>query len=93
MCSPQEVASIHTKNPEAFFLVPGVRPIGSAAGDQRRTGTPGGAVIDGANLIVVGRPIRDAKDPVEAAKAILTEIREAERVEKVAQQGAREIAR
>lgn len=74
VCSPQEVRALKKECPEAFFLVPGVRPVGSATGDQKRVGTPVQAVRDGANLIVVGRPIRDAADPVEVAKAILQEI-------------------
>lgn len=74
VCSPQEVKALKKECPEASFLVPGVRPAGSATGDQKRVGTPAQAVRDGANLIVVGRPIRDAADPVEAAKAILHEI-------------------
>lgn len=74
VCSPQEVKALKTACPEAFFLVPGVRPAGSATGDQKRVGTPLQAVQDGANLIVIGRPIRDAKDPVEAAKAIFNEV-------------------
>lgn len=74
VCSPQEVGNLKSARPEGFFLVPGVRPAGSDVGDQKRVGTPAQAVKDGANLIVVGRPIRDAKDPVEAAKAILHEI-------------------
>jgi orotidine-5'-phosphate decarboxylase len=93
VCSPKEVEMLRGMLPDAFLLVPGVRPLGSEVGDQRRTGTPGGAVLDGANLIVIGRPIRDAKDPVAAAQAILKEIEEAKRIEKVAQAGAREIAR
>lgn len=75
VCSPQEVKVLKTFCPDAFFLVPGVRPAGSATGDQRRVGTPSQAVRDGANLIVVGRPIRDAQNPVAAAQAILQEAR------------------
>jgi len=93
VCSPQEVDTLHTKHPDAFYLVPGVRPLGSAVGDQRRTGTPGGAIIDGANLIVIGRPIRDAQDPVVAAQAILAEVREAELTEKNARDAARVLDR
>jgi len=73
VCSPQEVASLKADVPEGFFLVPGVRPAGSATGDQKRVGTPSQAVRDGASLIVVGRPIRDALDPVTAAQEILAE--------------------
>jgi orotidine-5'-phosphate decarboxylase len=93
VCSPKEVNALHTKHPDAFYLVPGVRPLGSEVGDQRRTGTPGGAVIDGASLIVIGRPIRDAHDPVAAAQAILHEVREAERIEKNARDAARVLDR
>jgi orotidine-5'-phosphate decarboxylase len=74
VCSPQEVGKLKQAFPQAVFLVPGVRPAGSDAGDQKRVGTPAQAVRDGADLIVVGRPIRDAKDPVAAAKAIAAEI-------------------
>lgn len=74
VCSPQEVGFLRKMFPSAFFMVPGVRPAKSDAGDQKRMGTPGQTVKDGANLIVVGRPIRDAKDPVEAANAIAKEI-------------------
>jgi orotidine-5'-phosphate decarboxylase len=74
VCSPMEVKVLKDLAPDSFFLVPGVRPAGSDAGDQKRTGTPRQAVGDGASLIVVGRPIRDAKDPVQAAKDILAEV-------------------
>lgn len=93
VCSPQEVENLRGMLPDAFFLVPGVRPLGSEVGDQRRTGTPGGAVIDGANLIVIGRPIRDAQDPVAAAQAILKEVQEAELTEKNARDAARVLDR
>lgn len=77
VCSPQEVARLKGAFPDSFFLVPGVRPAGSDAGDQKRVGTPAQAVKDGADLIVVGRPIRDAADPASAAKAIAAEIESA----------------
>lgn len=93
VCSPQEVEDLKESFPDAFFLVPGVRPLGSASGDQRRTGTPGGAIIDGADLIVIGRPIRDAANPAEAASSILKEIEEAQRIELIARDGVRDISR
>ena len=75
VCSPQEVASLRMTNPkDAFFLVPGIRPAGADLNDQKRTGTPAQAMKDGANLLVIGRPIRDTPDPVKAAQAILGEI-------------------
>lgn len=76
VCSPQEVASLHSRLPEAFFLVPGVRSAEAEKGDQKRTGTPRQAIQDGASMIVVGRQIRDAKDPRQAALDILEEIEE-----------------
>lgn len=75
VCSPQEVRSLNRLMPDAFYLVPGVRPAGSSVGDQKRIGTPSQAVLDGAKLIVIGRPIRDAQDPKAAALAIAEEIR------------------
>ncbi len=56
--------------PDARLVVPGIRPAGSAAGDQARVMTPAEAVAAGADWIVVGRPITGADDPGEAAAAI-----------------------
>jgi len=75
VCSPQEVRMVRNLAKTSFLLVPGIRPAGAEANDQKRTGTPSQAVQDGANLIVVGRPIRDAVLPLKAAQAILAEIR------------------
>lgn len=72
--SPREVGLLREAYPRAILVTPGIRPAGSEAGDQKRTGTPAQAVQDGASYIVVGRPIRDAPDPVAAAKAIAQEI-------------------
>lgn len=74
VCSPKDVGELKMVCHDAFFLVPGVRPVGSAAGDQKRVGTPKQAVADGASLLVIGRPIRDAADPTLAVKNILKEI-------------------
>jgi orotidine-5'-phosphate decarboxylase len=57
-------------------LTPGIRPIGTAHADQKRAATPAEAVAAGADYLVVGRPITEAADPIEAAKAILDEMRE-----------------
>jgi len=76
VCSPREVAELRRISPpETFLLVPGVRAEGGEQGDQARVGTPQQAVRDGANMIVVGRPIRDAADPVAAARAILASVK------------------
>lgn len=78
VCSPLEVAMLRRAlGPEAELVVPGVRPAGSAAGDQKRIATPAEAIRAGANLLVIGRPIRDAQDPRAAAAAIAREIEEA----------------
>jgi orotidine-5'-phosphate decarboxylase len=71
VCSPHEVKAVRAAvGAGPFLVVPGVRPVGSAVGDQKRVATPAAAVQDGADLIVVGRPLRDAPDPVAAARAI-----------------------
>ena len=60
--------------PDFLIVTPGVRPAGSAAGDQKRTTTPRQAIEEGADYIVVGRPILDAPDPLYAAQQIVQEI-------------------
>ena len=77
IASPQEAAMIR-RLPEAagcLIVTPGVRPAGSALGDQKRVATPAQAIADGADHIVVGRPIRSAKDPRAAAVEITRELR------------------
>lgn len=76
ICSPREAARIRSL-PEAAgkkIVTPGVRPAGSAPEDQKRVGTPAQAIADGADHVVVGRPILRADDPLAAAKAILAEL-------------------
>ncbi len=71
VCSPLEVAMLRAElGPSARFIVPGIRPAGSAAGDQARVMTPAEAVDAGADWIVVGRPITGAADPASAARSI-----------------------
>jgi orotidine-5'-phosphate decarboxylase len=72
VCSPQEAALLRSAmGREAFLVCPGIRPSGSAKDDQKRTATPKQALVDGANLLVVGRPIRAAQDPGAAARNLL----------------------
>jgi orotidine-5'-phosphate decarboxylase len=71
VCSPHEVAALRALNSAVELVVPGIRPEGSAAGDQKRIATPEAAVAAGADVLVVGRPIRDAADPIAAARSIL----------------------
>ncbi len=74
VCSPAEVAPLRRQlGPEAILVTPGVRPSTAAAGDQKRIATPAQAIRDGADWLVVGRPIRDAADRLAAAQAITAE--------------------
>ena len=70
VCSGQEVKSVHDQWKDGFFVVPGLRPAGSAAGDQKRVVTPRQARDDGASVLVIGRPISRADDPAQAAREI-----------------------
>jgi orotidine-5'-phosphate decarboxylase len=72
--SAEEVAAMRLSFPEATLVIPGIRPAGSAVGDQKRIATPASAIADGADYLVIGRPITQAPDPAAAAAAILEEI-------------------
>ncbi len=75
VCSPRELAELRRRiGPPFVLLAPGIRPAGAAVGDQRRVATPAAAVADGADYLVVGRPITAAPDPVAAAEAIVAEM-------------------
>jgi orotidine-5'-phosphate decarboxylase len=73
--SPEEAASLRKIVGHQMQLVtPGIRPAGSASGDQKRIMTPSRAITAGADYLVVGRPITEATDPLRAAEAIQAEI-------------------
>src|SRR5258707_2235394 len=75
VCSPEEAAALHKVVGHQMRLVtPGIRPAGSATGDQHRIMQPTPAISDTAGYLVVGRPILDAADPRAAADAIQAEI-------------------
>ena len=77
VCSGLEVAMIRRElGPELITVTPGIRPAWSAVNqdDQKRIMTPADAIGNGSDYVVIGRPIRDAKDPAEAAKRIAEEI-------------------
>lgn len=75
VCSPLEAAEMRRLlGPEALVVTPGVRPSGSAAGDQARVATPRAAMDAGASHIVVGRPITGSADPAAAFDAIASQI-------------------
>jgi orotidine-5'-phosphate decarboxylase len=70
VCSGNELAVAHSIWKDGFFVVPGIRPDDSAAGDQKRVMTPRAAVDAGASILVIGRPITAAEDPAGALRAI-----------------------
>jgi orotidine-5'-phosphate decarboxylase len=74
VCSALEAAKIHEVTSDEFMcLTPGIRPSGAAVGDQKRVVTPALAREIGSSVIVVGRPITQADDPVAAYHAIKNE--------------------
>ena len=70
VCSGHEVGAVHRQWKDGYFVVPGLRPAGGAMGDQKRAVTPREARDNGASVLVIGRPISRAEDPVAAARAI-----------------------
>ncbi len=75
ICSPREVAAVRKIVPAQIQLVtPGIRMPGAEAQDQKRTGTPKQAIQDGANWLVIGRPITEDPDPRAAAEKILASL-------------------
>jgi orotidine-5'-phosphate decarboxylase len=76
VCSPQETWLVKKVCGKNFIVVnPGIRPLWAAKGDQKRVTTPEEAIKNGADFIVIGRPITKAEDPVSAVKKILEEIK------------------
>jgi len=75
VCAPPEVALIRAAHgPSPLLVVPGVRPAGSARGDQTRVATPAETAAAGADWLVIGRPITTAADPASAAASIVAEL-------------------
>ena len=76
IASPQEARAIRelTEADGKLIVTPGVRPAGSALGDQKRVMTPAEAIAEGADHVVIGRPIHTAPDPAAAARAIVDEL-------------------
>jgi len=75
VCSPQEVAIVRAAvGPTVTLITPGVRPADASSDDQARVATPATALADGADLLVIGRPITGAADPGVAAAAIAASI-------------------
>lgn len=75
VASAQEVSRLRAEfGQDPILVIPGIRPHGDSAGDQKRIATPGEAISRGASYLVVGRPITRAEDPRFAAAAILGEM-------------------
>jgi orotidine-5'-phosphate decarboxylase len=75
VASASEAAVIRQTVGHSLLLVtPGIRPAGAAVGDQKRVATPAVAIADGADYLVVGRPVTQAPDPRAAARQIVAEI-------------------
>jgi orotidine-5'-phosphate decarboxylase len=70
VCSGNEVAAARKKWKDGFFVVPGIRPLNSHAADQKRVMTPRAAIDAGASILVIGRPVTGAEDPVTALREI-----------------------
>ncbi len=78
VCSAQEATVLRQKLGKDFLLVtPGIRPVGSAKGDQSRVMTPAAAVTSGVDYLVVGRPITQAENPLAVIQQINVEVRDA----------------
>ena len=76
--SVHEAAALRQRfGPAPILVTPGIRPAGGDVGDQKRVATPAAAVKAGATYLVIGRPIVEANDPMQAGKAILKEIQDA----------------
>jgi len=77
VCSPHEIDAARSAAPGLLVVVPGIRPTegaGSARGDQKRVATAAQAAAHGAHYLVVGRPVRDAADPVAAFEGLVREV-------------------
>lgn len=75
VCAPRDLTAVREAvGPAVRLVTPGVRPAGAGTDDHARAATPAAAVADGADLLVIGRPITRAEDPVSAAEAIAASI-------------------
>lgn len=74
VCAASDLATVRSLAPQLRTVVPGIRPAGVGADDQARPATPGGAIAAGAGVLVVGRAVTGADDPVAAARAIVAAV-------------------
>lgn len=74
VCAASDLAAVRAMAPEVLTVVPGIRPFGVGANDQVRPSTPTTAIDAGANVLVIGRAVTHADDPIDAARAIAAEV-------------------
>jgi orotidine-5'-phosphate decarboxylase len=74
VASPAEAAMLRARFHDLLLVTPGIRPAGAEAGDQKRVATPRRAILDGADYLVVGRPVTQAADPRAIVEALIAEI-------------------
>ena len=74
VCSAQEAGALRQKWPDLLRITPGIRPAGASLDDQRRVLTPTAALAEGADYLVVGRPVTAAPDPATALAGLIGEI-------------------
>ncbi len=74
VCSAHEVGKIHRLYPKSLLVTPGIRLLSDEKGDQKRVMTPGEALREGASLLVVGRPVVEAQDPLQAIRAFRNDV-------------------
>ena len=74
VCAVGDLADVRTLTPRLIKVVPGIRPEGAPADDQARVGTPQEALDEGADLLVIGRPITRAEDPTKAASDLVASV-------------------
>jgi orotidine-5'-phosphate decarboxylase len=74
VCAAPDLALVRASHPDLHCVVPGIRPRGSVANDQKRVATPAEAIAAGAGLLVIGRAVIDAEDPEAAAASVAAEV-------------------
>src|SRR5918998_351327 len=74
VCAVSDITDVHQLAPSSLVVTPGIRPEGAAADDQARVATPRQALDSGAGLLVIGRPVTAADDPVAAARALVASL-------------------
>ena len=74
VCSALDLPIVSKQAPDLLAVVPGIRPSGAEAHDQKKVATPSKALEEGAGLLVIGRPVTEAENPTEAAETIYSDI-------------------